>query len=234
MHAKLIDDLLDINNKLCSKLWSIPNVSQAAQVVSPPSLVRPHTRDGYSRISEQEARFLYCELLQAGNFRYFYSVETPTKNLYKFSGEGERSASSDVSLYQYSDQLISKVVNVEFKSGNPSEDKIHKDIEKLIREGIVGVWFHTLKGIDTGTLPSVFRKINAALKFLFPYIQQSTLSLVFSFCVIDQSWACSKYFHYTPLMDYEDYVDSFFELLYYVKARKVMVENSNGWITLSK
>ena len=123
-------EVLEINRKLFYELWNLADNSKLTTELSP-RLIFPKKRDEEIRISEQESRVLLCGLLNNSN--YFYSVETPTEELYKQKGKTHRSASSDLSLYIQTNNKTKKVLNVELKAHNPRKENIRKDIEKLMR-----------------------------------------------------------------------------------------------------
>ena len=118
---------------------------------------------GKLRVSEQGARFAFVEALcTAGRFRY--SVETPTDKLYKFTGKHEESAQTDLTLYDLETRC--RLCNVEFKAGgiSPSaqernKEKIYKDVQKLLREPVWGLWFHLLESTDNSTIPNFLEVI---------------------------------------------------------------------------
>ena len=106
------------------------------------------------RVSEQEARFAFAEALCRGA-RFSYSVETPTDKLYQFSGENKESAQTDLTAYDL--ETKGRLCNVEFKAGGirPSaknKDPIYKDVQKLLREPVWGLWFHLLESTDNSTI----------------------------------------------------------------------------------
>ncbi len=114
--------------------------------------------EGDLRVSEQGARFAFVEALcTAGQFRY--SVETPTDKTYQFTGETkEISAQTDLTVYDL--QTRCRRCNVEFKAGgiSPSaqkknKEKIYKDVQKLMREPVWGLWFHLLESTGSKTIP---------------------------------------------------------------------------------
>lgn len=113
--------------------------------------------DRPDRISEQELRFIFVEqfnkLEATKKKQLFYSVETPTKSFYYFSGEdgpkcipkgehddhkGEkgagRSGNIDLVIFQKNDENINRVALIEFKAHNPDKNDYRKDICKLINE----------------------------------------------------------------------------------------------------
>lgn len=115
--------------------------------------------DDKLRISEQELRFSLVEtILKQDKYyeKFYYSVETPTVNTYRFSSEGERRASTDLTLY---DNKSKKSYNIEFKYGSPSEKNITKDIEKILREDNNGIFLNLYNNIDFSTIDSILRKI---------------------------------------------------------------------------
>jgi hypothetical protein len=124
-------------------------------------LTFPKYRNGKRRISEQELRFTFaCNHGKIAHPGFTFSIETPTVDKYGFSGGGERSAMSDMSFYKD----CVKVINIEFKSGNPSQNAIDKDIEKLTKEPVIGVWAHIFETEDSGTVEALFNKFNKAFK----------------------------------------------------------------------
>ena len=227
----VIDDVLEINRRLFYDLWHIANVSCVPNGLSP-RLILPKKRTEDIRISEQEARFLYCSLLN--NLNYFYSVETPTEEVYIQKGQTPQSAASDLSLYTYNNKAFSKVMNVEFKAHNPPEEHIRKDIEKLLKESIPGNWFHTLKNVDKRTLSRLFEKIANSLKACQTIVKCSDISILFSFCVLEKKWGCIKHFLYhSSVGSINEYIDDFFKLEYKVEPKKVIVSKRAGWIVVT-
>jgi len=121
----------------------------------------PRYKNRMIRISEQELRFTLInthEQFMHSNLNY--SIETPTKEVYKFSGKSKRSASSDMSFYNNG----KKVINIEFKAHNPKQESINKDIEKLVRENCNGAWIQVFKTEDSGTVKKLFKKFESAFK----------------------------------------------------------------------
>ena len=115
-------------------------------------LVFPQYRDKGLRVSEQEARFAFIEALSQGPLRY--SVEAPTSKLYSFSGKTPLSAQTDLQIHDVNEIGI---CNVEFKAKGVSSSaqdnfSIYKDVQKLLREPVWGIWFHLLEGIDNSTI----------------------------------------------------------------------------------
>ena len=115
-------------------------------------LLFPNYRGGLLRVSEQEARFAFVESLNRGPL--LYSVEAPTDKLYQFTGKTPLSAQTDLALH---DGNGKRICNVEFKAKgvSPSANKhfsISKDLQKLLREPIWGLWFHLLESVNNSTI----------------------------------------------------------------------------------
>ena len=110
-------------------------------------LIFPHYstiyRDGETRISEQELRFLFVEQFNAycakNNLKWYYSVETPTEYKYTFTDkdnphkddENGQSAMVDLCIH---DEKLERIALVEFKALNPDKFCYEKDFCKLEAE----------------------------------------------------------------------------------------------------
>ena len=118
-------------------------------------LVFPRYRDEEKlRVSEQEARFAFVEALSGGHLKY--SVEVPTTKRYSFKGKGSRSASTDLQVHKANESIC----NIEFKAQGVStaaadNSSICKDVQKLLREPVWGLWFHLLKSIDRSSIKNI-------------------------------------------------------------------------------
>lgn len=112
--------------------------------------VIPRYRDGMPRICEQEARHVFISRLPKEKF--WYSVETPTKMVYRFKDEkhdaSHQSARTDLTLYRPGMGTI--LCNIEFKASTKDYDEedpgrhvhIQKDAIKLLCEDVPGIWFN--------------------------------------------------------------------------------------------
>jgi hypothetical protein len=126
-------------------------------------MIFPQYRDGTQRISEQEARFLFVrELEKVQNNGFAYSVETPTKAEYCFSGNDCRSGCVDVCLYDTADGKYVRKHLVEFKAHNVDVDT---DFQKLLydADGLQNYFVHIIKNSNSATIPSIESKYNAAI-----------------------------------------------------------------------
>ena len=228
----MLSELININIKTCDLIWNLPDVV-SRPAMNYPRLIIPHRRDVDQRISEQEARFVYCSVLNRSDF--FYSIETPTEKKYQLSGKGRRSASTDLSIYEYTNGFR-KLVNVEFKAHNARFEEIEKDVKKLVNEGITGNWFHLLKNANSKTLKSLFNKIEKALMVNY----SDKISILFCFCVLSRKWACIKHFYWDgngfanhrKFKSYRMFVEEFFRLDYVVR-KEITVIDENGWLIYS-
>ena len=171
--------LRDLNRAVALDLWMIHDNDLRG-----PRLMLPARRDASERISEQESKIVFCHRLERSD--WLYSIETPTSETYRQTGSQSLSARTDVSLYGARD-TGSKLVNIELKAHNPPLENFRKDLEKLLREGLDGVWFHTLKSANRGTLPSIFRKMRESFRRLEDHVVGPDRTMLFAFCVLDPS-----------------------------------------------
>ncbi len=241
-----IKDLIEINKRLSYDLWNVSFIGEKPSGLSP-RLVFPKKREKNKknedeiRISEQEARILYCSILN--NLNYFYSIETPTNETYRFTGKTPLSALSDLSIYRYIDNKFIKMANVEIKAHNPATENISKDIEKIIREEKDGNWFHVLKNINKGTLPSVFEKFVSS--FNDHKGKGGKKYILFCICVLEKKWGMIKHFEYDSSSgkNISNHIEEFFCMdknnkLNYIdgknlEAQKDILKN-NGWMIVKQ
>jgi hypothetical protein len=232
----IVSDIVEINQEVCRRLWKMVHTRGVPSPLSP-HLICPEYASGSRRVSEQEARFAYAEVLTTTP--YYYSVETPTKYSYSFSGTGERSrsAQSDMSLYRFSASGANLLANVELKAGNPVPGACGKDIQKLVREDAVGNWFHVFGNADSATVPTFLGKIEDCFKDKEQAAEctkkDAEVSIVFCVCVMDKRWACIKHFEFShENQSFYDYVTSFFRLDYSLDKGRIVVKDANGWTIL--
>lgn len=140
----------------------------------------PPYRDLTIRVSEQEARLCFAWIIEKET-DYRYSVETPTQKTYQLSGKSGLSARSDMSIW--SRDGIEKLCNIEFKAHNARKESIDKDIEKLVREEIAGIWFQVFRNADEKTFPTFTKKLEDSL---IKYAKFRQKNIIFAICVLDQ------------------------------------------------
>jgi len=204
----IIEDLIEINRRLSHDLWNVSCFNKKPSGLSPRLIFPVNRINGEIRISEQETRILYCNILN--NLNYFYSIETPTNETYKFTGKTPLSALSDLSIYRNTDNVFEKLANVELKAHNPAIENFSKDIEKIIRERKDGNWFHVLKNVDEKTLPSVFKKFVSSFKKHEG--KGSKKFILFCICILEKKFSIIKHFDYDPSFgkNISDLMEEFF------------------------
>ena len=129
-------------------------------------------RNGETRLSEQELRFIFVEQFnkycEEKGLKWFYSVETPTEYKYLFSEKGAKieprkdnngqSAMVDLAIH---DEELNRIALVEFKALNPDADCFTKDFVKLENEPDALTFFVMyVKAYDNGTIDSLKLKIS--------------------------------------------------------------------------
>ena len=137
-----------------------------------PKYSKKYYRDGETRLSEQELRFLfvekfnqYCTLY---NLPWYYSVETPTEEKYQFSDHGNKveahtnangqSAMVDFAIHE--EKEFKRIALIEFKALNPDASCFEKDFVKLDGEPVELTYFIMyVKSHDKGTIKSLKLKI---------------------------------------------------------------------------
>lgn len=178
---RLFEYLLEVNQEAAKELISAYHKGNGNSKLVFPKLRAPEQ----IRVSEQELRFAFANLLENNSLNYlnlYYSVETPTEELYSFSNEkgNPRSASTDMSLYtkdiseflelnskcDNTPKEFYKLLNIEFKGHNPEETAFAKDIEKLLCENIHGAWCHIIENSNKATLNSIKNKLTKGIEIL--------------------------------------------------------------------
>jgi len=181
----IVDDLVKKSlrelKKIACENESIKTSGKSkSKLIFPKYCVGKH--EGTKRISEQEARFLFVRELERQN-DFYYSIETPTKQSYKFSDKtdkkyqpqivevknGGQSASVDVTLFVKDDEKFCRKHLIEFKHGNV--DTCKKDFLKLIfdMDGLYNYYINILDRDDFSkrkTFESVITKYQNAINEL--------------------------------------------------------------------
>lgn len=124
------------------------------------------------RVSEQELRFVFIEQLQdlLKNYDYFYSVETPTIDKYKFTEQGKnipcksgkgQSANFDLTI---KDKDKNNIAIIEFKANMASEHAYAKDLCKLWNteeKGDYRYFICLFRKMDKQTIETFERKLKS-------------------------------------------------------------------------
>lgn len=160
-------------------------------------LVFPRKRNGSIRVSEQEAKTLFLYRLLSER-RFCLSVEVPTVETYRQKGLTDMSARVDITLI---DGNKKRCAHLEFKAHNCTVENIRKDLEKLLREKSIGVWFHTLENADRRTMQSLIRKFRAALGSLSKHVDTCGSSFLIAICVLRRGSLQLKWLHFTGNVD---------------------------------
>lgn len=201
------DDLIEMNRRVVFALWNVASLTGTPKSLSP-RLIFPDLRTGEIRVSEQEARLLWCTMLQ--DTSYYYAIEAPTTETYIQSGTKPISARTDLALYQLLDSSLQRVANIEFKAHNPPLGQIVKDVEKLIREKITGNWFHLLSAANSATIPRLFEKFVAAFEACSSHVHHD-IDIVFCICVLRKRQMLSRRLKFQQDQgDFVAYVTDFF------------------------
>jgi len=129
----------------------------------------PKKRNGETRISEQELRFVFVEQLNLeikSGWDVFYSVETPTNDTYLFSKTDEphadpygQSGNFDMVIY---DNKFNRIALIEFKANNSTLKEYRKDFCKLnnSKENVKLKYFiQIVKNTNSGTFSNLHKKI---------------------------------------------------------------------------
>ncbi|MBX9718042.1 MAG: hypothetical protein K2X36_04280 [Microbacteriaceae bacterium] len=174
--------LEELAQTVCERLWAV-NSSQSTEF----HLLLPYTRGDEIRVSEQESKIVICQVLEEAG--WYYSVETPTRERYQQSGSYALSGRLDVSVYASVER--DRVLNVELKQGSPPVEQFRKDFEKLIREGVRGLWFHTLSSLTAKTIPTVLAKMREAIRSVDAHAAEAAHEITFVICVLDREVALS-------------------------------------------
>ena len=113
------------------------------------SLIYPKKRDSSERISEQEAKILFCHILLKN--KVVFSVETATIGEYSFTGNKKISARLDLCIYKKEENQYVRANCIEYKAHNESKT-FRSDVEKLLCEKGDNYFVHILRKVDNGTL----------------------------------------------------------------------------------
>lgn len=133
-----------------------------------------------TRISEQEIKQIFLKVLNTDdNNIFFYSVETPTFQSYRFTGMNPSSGNTDVCLYTLINNkhlyTFKRTFSIEFKANDNSD--CENDFEKLAREtanenknspeSIESIFIHIIDASDLENYGKVIKKYRKALnKFI--------------------------------------------------------------------
>jgi hypothetical protein len=200
-------DVIQLNSQLSRILWRTSHSTTLPSSTSP-RVVFPVLRNGLPRISEQEARVLFCGLLNSTEF--YYAIEVPTIQTYCQLGKYKLSARTDLAIFVPENNSLKRAANIEFKAKNPIQKDFTKDIEKLIRERLLGNWFHLLDNENRSTLPSVASKLREGFLTNIQHVEHD-LDIIFTICVLQTKRAFIQRLKYQhEFQDFTEVIKEFF------------------------
>jgi hypothetical protein len=173
-----MDVVTELVEPLAAKLWSIYSNEHDG-----PHLIFPSYRTDAARISEQESKIMLCQVLEASP--WFYSIETPTRETYVQSGLTPLSARTDVTVYG-TKSAADRVLNIELKQGLPPVEHFRKDFEKLLRERVDGLWFHTLERAGAGTIPALLARMKTGIELVAEHAILVEHTITIAVCLLDR------------------------------------------------
>lgn len=192
------------------------------------------------RISEQESRVLFCDEIEKYNKELYYAIEVPTVSKYRFSegirlATNGRSGCSDLSLF-YRDsnsdnRKFKQIVNIELKAHNVD---VLKDLLKLAAEPKHGLFFHTLRNIDKGTLINngrykgvieKYREIKKYKKEFNKPVDGGEKFILFAICIIEMEILLMKTLRKSDLNSLE----KFFSINYDKICENNPSDLNDGW-----
>ena len=200
------------------------------------------------RISEQESRVLFCNEIEKYNKELYYAIEAPTVLKYCFTGNirlddtNGRSGCSDLSLFRRNsnsdNSKFKQIVNIELKAHNVD---VLKDLLKLAAESKHGLFFHTLRNIDKGTLINngrykgvidKYREIKKYKKEFKKPVDGGEKFILFAICIIERKVLLMKTLRKSNLSSR----DEFFSINYGEVCETNPPKLNDGWtqICLSK
>jgi len=203
-----------------------------------------HETEGKNRISEQEARILFCKELEQNYPNIYFSIETPTEKKYSFGksinrikvDNNGRSTSSDITLYKMEKSRFKQQVNIELKAHNVEFFNIAKDFFKLLSEPYNGLFFHTLESVDNGTLTTnrkhkgilikykeAIRKLEKQIKAL--HLKDDEQFILFCICSLNPKFLLiKKIFKFNLVKSF-----SSISFQYKIKDNHIKIIDKDGW-----
>ena len=194
------------------------------------SLIYSKTRDSSKRISEQEAKILFCHILLEKNVAF--SVETPTIGTYSFTGNTKMSGRLDLCIYKKEKHKYVRSNCIEYKAHNKSK-AFRSDIEKLLCEKGDNYFVHILRKVDNGTLykssaqtietPVINKYINT-IKNLKDSKEIRFDSLTFYICILNPFCIITNKISKTDIEN----IDTKLKLEYKITPQGLSIRDSNS------
>jgi len=250
--------LFDLSKKTAKILINLPSEANGKDV-NPlrlySKLIFPKYENDHNkiRVSEQEARFAFCQVFEQERHGLYYSIETPTENKYSFSnnsgelivGSGQ-SAQSDMSIFSLTNSGFNQIINVEFKAKNVEIAHIKKDFLKLLAEQQDGLFFHLIESVNSGTLTTGYSndKTKDQKGILTKYfismdelksnkkneIINESWFLFFSICILSpEKYLITKVFKKSDFKNIKDFFDLQYSVSKGIIDFKDELKKSNPW-----
>ena len=195
-----------------------------------PKKKEPKTDEQAKRISEQEAKILFCHILLQN--KVVFSVETPTIGEYSFTGNKKISARLDLCIYKKEENQYVRSNCIEYKAHNESKT-FRSDIEKLLCEKGNNYFVHILDSVNSGTLytssaqtnrtPVINKYINT-IKSLKDSNEIRFDSLTFYICILNPFCIITN-----KILEIDiDDIDTKLKLEYEITSQGLLITNSNS------
>jgi len=159
---ELIEDSLLELSRIGEEEGATGNV--ASRLVFPKYRDRENGEKGGRRISEQELRFLLVRKLEEAKMCH-YSVETPTRDKYCFSGEKFLSARIDLCLHRHPNLKRTNLVELKYGNKYGSGDIMHDFAKLLCDDDTTGTNYFVqfVERADGDTISNIEGKYRGAL-----------------------------------------------------------------------
>jgi len=255
-------DLTDINRRVCHSIWDMIGVEDNPTGVYPrlivpnnndePRISEQEARFIYTAILQNTNYYYSVETPTIGKYSFTGGgsmttartdislyLENINQNRLIHRVNVELKANNPESEMIYKD--VEKLVNEQklvFKQKTENEQELIRDKKLILDQEFIyeleGNWFHLFKKVDSATIEGLFEKIR---KSFHDYNNNYgpidyPVSILFTLCVKDQKWACSKHFDWNLTEDFMLYVNDFFQIDYEVNKEVIIDKNLNKWIKL--
>jgi hypothetical protein len=159
-----------------------------------------------------------------------YAVEAPTSKKYQFSGKSPLSAQTDLAIH---DVKGTRICNVEFKAKGVSPSAknhfpIYKDLQKLLREPLWGLWFHLLEAVNSSSLNDFLGVMESEMNHVhqsFSDIESPGVTI--HICVLKHGFSIQRDF--LPGNNLKNLHNQFRIDLKVSRSKLERVDNANGW-----
>lgn len=134
--------------------------------------IKRKSQDNDVRISEQEIKQIFIQVLNEENHEFLYSIETPTFSEHRFTGQSYRSGNIDLCLYivNEANSHAKRKYLLEFKALNsgPYESDFNKLAHGVVKEetneNIDTFFIHILSNFSSHTKKTIIRDYKISLE----------------------------------------------------------------------